>query len=248
MSGKMKRILISPPFSLYIPNTPISTSIRGTFTIRPRLPIYPQVFKTCRLVKGGWVNSMGFRNRGIESEIGRLREDNERVLDKYIWSIGVVESRNEWEELYSFLEPYRNIDLELNLGCKNVRSIGIHPDILEKFLNTFRTIIIKLPCNISEAKKIVNIAYTTGVRYFHSANTFKTDIGSESSRRIQYESLPICKYIKDIYPDCTIIGGGGIYSSEDISKYKKVGATHFSLATGLLKPWNLIGIYNAIKI
>jgi dihydroorotate dehydrogenase len=191
---------------------------------------------------------MGFRNRGIESELDRLRKDNEKTEDKYIWSIGVTESEKEWTNLFYFLalRGLTNINLELNLGCKNVNQIGISNEALKAYVRTFNKIIIKLPCNYEEARGIIDIAYSCGVRSFHCSNTLKTPKGSESSRRIQYHSLPTCKYIKNTYLDCEIIGGGGIYSAEDVKKYRRVGAKYFSLATVLLKPWKLFGIIKGI--
>jgi dihydroorotate dehydrogenase len=191
---------------------------------------------------------MGFRNRGIESELDKLRKDNEKTEDKYIWSIGVTESEKEWTNLFYFLSlrGLTNINLELNLGCKNVNKIGIFNETLKAYVRTFNKIIIKLPCDYEEARGIIDVAYSCGVRSFHCSNTLKTPKGSESSKRIQLVSIPTCNYINYKYPDCIIIGGGGIYSAEDVNRYRDSGATHFSLATVLLKPWKLFGIIREV--
>ncbi len=235
----MKKILISPPFGIYFPATPWTTSIRGTYTIEPRPGIISQVIKTFRPVSGGWVNAMGFRNKGIRSEQKRLKNANANPnKNNPIWSIGVI-NENEWIRLYQFLWDYPNITLELNFGCQNVKLPTILPSVLRLFANRFEKIIVKLPSIDPQATITFDDCYNAGIRHFNVCNTLKTDKGSESSRRIHDFSLKLIEDIKHYYPKVTIIGGGGMYTAEDVKKYRAVGADHFSVATGLLKPWNI---------
>lgn len=82
-----------------------------------------------------------------------------------------------------------------------------------------------------------------GVKAFHIGNTIKTDKGGLSGREIQKVSLPVIHKIREFDDESIIIGGGGIYSKEDVRKYKDVGADIISLSTVFItKPWNIFEI------
>ena len=141
---------------------------------------------------------------------------------------------------------YKNITLELNLGCQNVDSTTIPYYILKLFIARFKKIIVKLPCNEPDATEIFLYCYNLGVRTFNICNTLKTDNGSESSRRIQDFSLKLIEDITNLFKDVVIIGGGGMYTSDDVKRYREAGADGFSISTGILKPWNIPGIINEV--
>lgn len=243
----MKKAIIAAPFGVYI-KTDWATSVRGTYTLQPRPGVISQSLKTFRPIKDGWINKMGFRNKGISSELINIAQANrtETYLDTPIWSIGAVNTSSEWEALYNLLKIYPNITLELNRGCPNVPGGHISPIILKKFIDTFDNIIIKVPGQLTLALTLFEECYDIGVRTFHFCNTIPTDKGGESSRRIQEVSLFCIDKVKKHYKGVTCIGGGGIYSVDDVKKYKEVGTDHFSLATVFFTPWRLKGIRKEI--
>ena len=61
-------IFISPPFGNYI-HLPQTMSVKGSYTLEPRLGLFSQIFKTLRYVnymgKYTWINKIGLRNPGI---------------------------------------------------------------------------------------------------------------------------------------------------------------------------------------
>ena len=80
------KLFISPPFGNYI-NLPKCTSIKGSFTLKPREGLLLQIIKTLRysFEKGGWVNKIGLRNKGIDWAINEYKNTN------HVISIAIME-------------------------------------------------------------------------------------------------------------------------------------------------------------
>jgi dihydroorotate dehydrogenase len=179
---------------------------------------------------------MGFRNPGINS-VSKNPND--------IYSIGVVDSINEWDELYYKLPSF--MSLEINLGCPNVNHVMIPYDILKKFVYKFRNIIVKVPGNLDWARDIIFNCYNEDVRIFDVCNTIPTSRGGLSGREIQEISLPLIKEVKEDLPDTYIIGSGGIYTIDDVKRYQDVGTDGYALGTIFMTcPWNLFSVCNYI--
>jgi len=223
----IKEFLISPPFGnfLSLPNT---TPIRGTFTYERRGSRAYKLWrfiKTVRPISGGWVNSIGFQNPGIRS----VRKYDPRA----IYSIGVV-AEGEWEKLLAVIPE--STHLEINMGCPN---LDTHPRIsgecIRAFIKKYPLVIFKLtysPVVFSEIEFLVE----NGAQYLHLFNTIPGPRGGESGKRVQEHALTTIRMVKKLYPHIYLIGGGGIYTIEDIEQYREAGATHFSLGSVFLSP------------
>ena len=99
---------------------------------------------------------------------------------------------------------------------------------LDKFLNNERDwCIVKMSPLVTEEE--IDYFYNKGFRQFHCSNT-PTERGGQSGKEIIEYNKNTYSYIKSKYPDCTVIGGGGIDNIESLDKYKKMGADHFSMS------------------
>tara|TARA_B100001175_G_scaffold41528_1_gene30793 strand:+ start:2607 stop:3317 length:711 start_codon:yes stop_codon:yes gene_type:complete len=220
-------LFISPPFGNYL-NLPNTKSIKGSFTLKPRTGLLLQIIKTLRysFEKQGWVNKIGLRNKGIDWAIKKYKYDKQSII-----SIAIME-RDEIDILNTKIPDA--MDLELNISCPNVKNNLIHND-LYKFLNLERKwCSIKLSPNTDIS--LVDKYYDQGFRQFHCCNTLLTEYGGLSGISIQEYSFKLIKEIKSKYNDVEIIGGGGITTIDDIEKYKKYGAEHYSISSLMFNP------------
>lgn len=230
----IKKIIISPPFGNYI-NFDWATSVKGSYTLKRRPGLFKQIIKTLRPIKNGWINQIGLRNPGFK---GIKRFD-----DKCIYSIIAVDFELEWEVLWECMPYYLRV--EINLGCPNENCINITSEILSKYKSRF-DVIVKIPPT-EKADYLIDLAYNSGIRTFHLCNTIPTERGGESGQRLKQFVLPIINRIKNKYDDIKIIGGGGIYSKEDVIDYHMAGVDHFSLSTVWFTPWKVLEIKKQIE-
>jgi dihydroorotate dehydrogenase len=86
--------------------------------------------------------------------------------------------------------------------------------------------------------KTVEMAYSHGVRTFHATNTLPTPNGGMSGKALLPISLAAVRYLREQYPDVSIIGGGGISRPEDAAEYVATGANHVAIGTMLFNPFN----------
>ena len=102
----MNTLFISPPFGNYI-NLPMTTSIRGSFTLEPREGKWSQIFKTLRYSwkHGCWCNKIGLRNPGIDWAIQNYKRGT-------ITSIAILQ-RDDVEKLKRRIPE--DMDIEINL-------------------------------------------------------------------------------------------------------------------------------------
>lgn len=227
-------LVISAPFGNYI-QPQGATPTLGTFTLnrRPgrlwaaltRIWAYPGL--------GGYVNKIGLRNPGITAL------DNLSVKNKIVSVHGF--DNLDWECLLVAIRRYVCDKVELNFSCPNVQ---------DKEINYYKVItdaknhgilegrlIIKLPPVDWEA--MVNAALSADVFFFHCCNTLPTPQGGMSGRPLKRFSLRVIEALrKRLGPDCRIIGGGGIFTKEDMKDYYRAGSDHVSIASALLNPWN----------
>ena len=91
----------------------------------------------------------------------------------------------------------------------------------------------------------IDYFYNKGFRQFHCSNTIPTERGGQSGKEIIEYNKNTIPYIKLKYPDCTVIGGGGIDNIEQTifqDKYKTIfiEADHFSMSTPFFNPFKTI--------
>ena len=221
---------ISPPFGNYL-NFENFISIKGSYTLEPRPGLIQQIFKTLRydFNKGAWINKIGLRNRGIDWALENHKNKNDII------SIAIL-NENEVEQLLNKIP--KDTNLELNVSCPNAEKKMVQEN-LDKFLNTERDwCIVKMSPLVSEEE--IDYFYNKGFRQFHCSNTIPTERGGQSGKEIIEYNKNTIPYIKSKYPDCTVIGGGGIDNIESLDKYKKMGADHFSMSTIFFNPFKTL--------
>jgi dihydroorotate dehydrogenase len=225
-------LFISPPFGNYL-NLPNTISINGSFTVEKRNGLFTQILKTLRYSYeyGGWVNKIGFRNKGIDWALKNIPETE-------IISVGIMKK----EDIDIFYEKIpKNRNIEINISCPNVDKNYESINLSKLLSNERKWCIIKVSPNISYDK--IDYYYNQGFRQFHCCNTIPVKEGGLSGKSIQPYSLKYSKYIRDKYPDTIIISGGGINTIKDYNMYKKNGANHCSISTVCFCPYLFLKLY-----
>ena len=225
-------LFISPPFGNYI-HFHKTTPIRGSFTLKERPGKWGQILKTLRYIPGmGWVNRIGLRNPGIDYAIKTYKKGE-------IISIAIMDQK----EIKPIVDKIPdNMDIELNVSCPNTDKHMINTG-LKVFLNKKRNwCIIKLPP--IDFNDDFDRYYKEGFRQFHLSNTLPTKYGGLSGPMLKPYTTKNIKYIREYYPDCIIIAGGGIRSMKDVEEYREVGADHFSVSSLCFNPIAFLKFYN----
>jgi dihydroorotate dehydrogenase len=229
-------LFISPPFGNYI-HLPNTISIRGTFTYEPRPGLFMQIFKTLRYSKEyqGWINHMGFRNKGIHYALDKYRFKKDSII-----SLG-IRNENDIQKMLKVVPKEQ--DIELNTSCPNVEKSTDLPS-LHKFINPTRKWCILKLSPYADMSLIDNY-YEKGFRQFHCCNTVpdKLGRGGISGKIIRPYTLKLTKEIKTKYPDTIIIAGGGVKNIKDLIEYKECGADHISVSTVIFNPIQFLKFY-----
>lgn len=218
-------LFIGPPFGNYI-ELDKAISIKGSFTVEPRDGLLWQIASTLRYSFDycGWVNKIGLRNKGLDWAIAN--HDN-----KHVCSIAIM-NENEIDPILKKIP--RDMNIEINLGCPNVKKVRLNEG-LENFLNKDRKwCILKLSPTIDTA--LIDSYYNKGFRQFHCSNTLPVPEGGLSGPSLKPHTSRVISYIRNNYKDTEIIAGGGIRSMHDIHHYKTIGANHYAVSTLLFNP------------
>lgn len=211
-----------------------------TITLKPREgnPL-PHIIKT----EFGWLNSVGLKNVGLEKYLADELPFWQKFDTKIITSIG-GETIPEYVKLAKNLN--NNVDaIEVNVSCPNVNSgmaFGTDPKILKKLISDIRkvykkTLIIKLSPNVTDITLVARAAIDGGADILTLINCFKglainpktsksyfdRKIGGYSGPAIKPMALKIVYEVYNQYK-YRIIGGGGIYSTQDAIDFLRVGA------------------------
>lgn len=228
----LKKFIISPPFGNYI-SREWATSVYGTFTLKKRPGLVWQCIKTVRPTSDGWVNKIGFRNKGIK---------NVEFTRDGIYSVAGLHGDDDWIQICEKV-PKRHM-VEVNAGCPNVGDYSISPKSIKLFVDKFGDDLILKIAPTKEGMYMVAKAHSLGVSTVHLCNTLPVESGGESGKRLKKFSLAMVEETKTLFPDLRVIGGGGIYTKQDLVDYKNAGADHFSLATIWFTPWRVKKLFD----
>lgn len=223
---------ISAPFGNYI-KFPNAISVTGSWTYEKRPGLFPQLIKTLRYTKNGWINKIGLRNAGITTGIKRSRSND-------ILSLAAID-KFDWINLENIVPS--NTSIEINISCPNLdKDVGaVNLPGFELFpQNQRKWCICKIPptSTTSLIDRIVDCGYVQ----IHASNTLYSIDGGQSGKILKPYTTRIIEYIKNKYPHIEIIAGGGITSKEDVKYYLNLGADHVSLGTVCFTPWKLFDI------
>lgn len=247
-------MVISAPFGVYL-GEGWATRTLGTFTRHARPPGTPEfparggrwwrVLRTVRYnpFTRGWRNKIGLRNPGLGSLYDPEAVDQQTFSDKIISVHGFTQA--EWSELAFGAYRLLPLAVELNLSCPNVAD-AVHPrDALKNFFGAWGVpikpiIIAKVPPMGHGLAEVLEIAWDIGVRHFHCCNTLPSPKGGISGKPLLPVALESVEFLREKYPEASIIGGGGITSMKDAREFLKRGADHVAVASCLFFPWNIL--------
>lgn len=220
----MKKFLISPPFGNWLRSADC-TPVLGSFTWNARPGLIYHTLRSLRPVRGGWINQIGLRNKGIRS-IKNFHPD-------FIYSlVGLYDG--DWERMLDHC-PER-ITVEINLGCPNVHEYGIPLPVLREYCEKFNVIAKLSPTG--SVDEMAAMCIESGAMMLHCSNTLPTSKGGLSGMPLREINLPIVARLAMKYPH-KIIAGGGIYNTDALMAYEATGATWFSLSTVWFTPWRV---------
>lgn len=244
MNNQPKKIIISPPFGTHV-HLKNATSVKGSFTFMSRLGKWKHIFKTLRYTKDGWVNKVGLRAGGVYN----MNPDDFNDTSA-IYSLAGIDD-DDWDLILIWLQGMGVTDImvEMNISCPNINKKGIPKrQTMKRYVETFPFVSIKLPPHDSHFnRKIIEDAVEEGVTTFHFSNTYPTERGGLSGNRVKRCSLLQIHLTKVMFPQTTIIGGGGIYTPLDVIDYWSHGADYFSLATIWFTPWRVPAVIRKIE-
>lgn len=231
----LKPFIISPPFGNYLWK-PWATSVQGSFTAMPRRGLIWNTLKTLRKVEGGWRNKIGLRNPGIIDTAAAGKLHNCKLI-----SFAALDAA-DWLVAWGAIPEHHMV--ELNLGCPNVEAeTPLLP--FEPFVKKFPLVTAKLPPT-ELSIPLMEYCYEAGIRHFHLCNTYPTPQGGISGEPLQSYALARVRYARKNFQDITIIGGGGIYTPDDVKRFQDAGADHFSLSTVFFTPWKVEALLETI--
>jgi dihydroorotate dehydrogenase len=234
----MKKVVISAPWGIWL-NIPGVERTKGTYTLRERKGRIWGALTRIWFTKDGIYNKMGMRNPGI-------KRVNVGVEGDIIYSVYGF-TLDEFLALLDYIPADNKV--ELNFSCPNIVDKLTRYDIkliCQYAISKFDRVIVKLPANVYKGVGLSELVYLAGVRTFHACNTISTPEGGLSGRYIQAYSFLLIKLIKENHKDVTIIGGGGIYSADDVRKYVEAGADYIALGSVFFMPWRLPSVLYGI--
>lgn len=221
----LPKIILSPPMSNLRFFSPARGTVRvlGTYTLNRRRGLW-RVLTTLKRAEGGWVNSVGLRNGGIQTA------PNKEV----ILSVSAL-NQSDWVPLLEALKTkHRLTGVELNVSCPNA-VVGMVPvGVVRELREVFDHVIVKVPhaLPLNHAGRLIDM----GVEYVHVSNTRPSPQGAMSGTSLIEQNIKTIKGIKMIRPEVRVIAGGGIYDLETMLRYEDAGADHLSLGTVLFNP------------
>lgn len=260
---KNRFIIAAGPWSFYWKRWPfLNPGIFGafttnTFTLESRegnleffkisdRKIFPKIWKVLRKIPGGWINSSGWRNPGIDWAIEELYPKLKRAGANIIFSIGGFQV----VDYLLLIEKLRSLDvlaIELNVSCPNVGFLLRDIEVLRTLFSeakrlSNRPLIVKIGAD-SDYLAISEIAKKTGINALNAINTVKgqhsgleSGQGGIGGRIIKATSLRVIRELK--FLNIPIIATGGVYSFEDVKEFLDSGADAVSFGSVFLsRPW-----------
>lgn len=237
---------ISPPFGSYFGGSNAYQHL-GSFTVNRRPGRTYRVLKTVRPVPsdegGAWINKIGLRNAGIGSL--QMSGMSYRVRRAHvIVSLAALEN-GDWAAFERSLDMLLGpIQVEFNPSCPNTDERADLPTMrqLRRLLVQVPNAIFKLPPQRTSVDDAAFL-FDQGVRYVHLSNTIPSPIGGISGWPLMQVNLPLVEEVANMLPQLEIIGGGGIYTYDDVERYRSAGARRFSIGSAFFWPprgWRIL--------
>ena len=263
ISLKNRFIIAAGPWSFYWEKWPFlnpsefGAFTTNTFTKDPRegnleffkisdRKIFPKIWKVLKKTSGGWINSSGWRNPGIDWAIEVFYPKLKKAGANIIFSIGGFKI-SDYIFLIEKLRPLDVLAVELNISCPNVEFPLENLEDLRILFSqakrhSNRPLIVKVSAD-SDYMAISKIAKEAGINALSAINTIrgqhsglKQGQGGIGGKIIKPVSLEVIGELKSL--NMPIIATGGIYSFEDCQDFFKRGASAVSFGSVFLsRPW-----------
>ncbi|XAL99389.1 hypothetical protein OT109_17635 [Phycisphaeraceae bacterium D3-23] len=237
-------LIIGAPFGNYIQPAGCTATL-GTFTAARRGGLINRAWRIMLTVRyyrrmRAWVNKIGLRNPGIDWLCAKVEAGKIDVSDKLVSIHGFTP--DDWFTLLDKAAALKPLAIEMNMSCPNVGHISWPPELFEKAVATGVPIIAKIPPVNYDT--MVEQAVAAGVRMLHCCNTLPNPGGGMSGTPLKHVALQCIQDLKKklapYWDELTIIGGGGIYTPEDVDAYADLGVKHVAIATKLFNPKYLL--------
>jgi dihydroorotate dehydrogenase len=238
-SPTLKPIVISAPFGNYI-QPERATATLGTFTAAARGGRVWRILKTVRYYPklGAWVNKIGLRNPGMPWLVKQVQAGRKDVSDKLVSIHGFTPA--DWSALLEQAASIRPLAIELNMSCPNVGHINWPESLFADAAATGVPVVVKIPP--VRWQTMVDQARAAGLTHFHCCNTLPVPAGGMSGKPLMPLALGVIREMRrrSDAADLTILGGGGITTSQDIDAFVDAGADHVAIGTVTMNPLLLL--------
>lgn len=243
----LKPLIVSAPFGNYV-QPDGATATLGTFTAAARPGRFWQVIKTVRYYRrlGAWVNKIGLRNPGIDSLIASAASGKVDASDKIVSIHGFAP--DDWTSLIGKIAELKPLAVEMNMSCPNVGEVNWPTDLFADAVSTGVPVIVKLPP--VHYRGLFEQSAEAGVRTYHCCNTLPVAAGGLSGQPLKPVALQCIRdilgnLVAETRDEYTIIGGGGIRTTDDIDLYAGAGASRVAVGTKVFNPkylWSTAGV------
>ena len=233
----------------------------GTVTPLPQIGNpKPRVFRL--LKEQAVINRLGFNNKGIDHLVKNL--NNKKYNGVVGVNIGANKDSADQKRIDDYLECLRKVAhvadyITINISSPNtpgLRDLHSEENIKKlissiqteaKIINFVKPIFLKIsPDESFELIKIIAgiieesslsgliVSNTTINRDELKDKTYQLIKGGLSGAPLMNKSTDLLKNIKDLYPDLTLIGAGGVMSKSDYDKKIVSGASLVQIYTGFI--------------
>ena len=233
----------------------------GTVTPLPQIGNpKPRVFRL--LKEQAVINRLGFNNKGIDHLVKNL--NNKKYNGVVGVNIGANKESADQKRIDDYLECLRKVAhvadyITINISSPNtpgLRDLHSEENIKKlissiqteaKIINFVKPIFLKIsPDESFELIKIIAgiieesslsgliVSNTTINRDELKDKTYQLIKGGLSGAPLMNKSTDLLKNIKDLYPDLTLIGAGGVMSKSDYDKKIVSGASLVQIYTGFI--------------
>lgn len=228
--------------------------VTKSLTISPRKGNpEPTVFK---LPNGGWINSVGLRNPGVEAFASKIGHPDYPVIVSLAGSIP--------EDFEIMVEVFDEAvaGFELNLSCPNAHGMGdylgrdstLTKKVVQKAkgatdLPVFVKVAIGMDESVSEAIEAgadgitaINSVRAVGVNPDTGKPYFDDDMGGGlSGPPIKHIALREVRKFASMYGDIPIMGCGGIVTAQDAADFMTLGASAVQVGSAAMDDPSVLG-------
>lgn len=195
------------------------------------------------------INNLGLPNIGIDKAIPKLERAKPKIPVLVNISPLPDSTFQEMQNSIFKIEKLHNVSaIVLNISCPNIFCPEDRIDLIK--LKCHKPMFIKLSPDLSynELEEIVTEAVNYDIDGYVSTNSFQTSRGGLSGRKLKDFSNDTIRTVNKLKEERqTIIGCGGIETSEDVMEKIYLGAKYVEILTSWILSKNPLHINNLNK-